>query len=947
MDTAVFLSKILSEEGLIVLAEFRGGSMKRHHFLPNFDEASRRVKALNDSGAEVYHGCATYKSDEGRKQANVARVKSFWVDIDVGKPDSYQTRNEAKDALGELCKALEIHLPYIVSSGAGLHCYWVFDAAVSGDVWKAGAQLFRQVLDDFKFKHDPSRTTDQASILRPVGSTWRKVGEKPVKILFESVTQPFGWYTVKFNKYLGSAEVPLAPPSRKYFDILPVEKLGRVAEYPPSSAIEVANKCGQLARMRDFKGAVSEPEWRNAIGVIKHTVEGEELAHEWSKGDPRYDYKQTQDKIDRWETGPTTCEQFERTFAHICNSCSFKGKVTSPIQLGYVETKEVPEALTQPENIDASVIDYSAMFPRGFRWDEESKRMLRLVKNKDGVPEWIAFADSFFHPTTRIRLPDNTWAQRIRMQVSKGRWREFEMPTKFLSNADQIRAQLAAHEIVIHPKMGQHAIDYTHQWLEQYKALSIETQMFKEFGWHMDGTAFLIGDNLITQAAESKVILSEGISLNLRKLTGEGYKGSDKEWARIFNYIYNRPGAEAYQFTAMGLLAAPLVGILGVKDWHGIPIALTGASSQGKSAVGAAACSAYGVPEAFFLAGANATAASFDPHIGTLHNLPVVFDEVTGREAEVVSKKLYSVSTGESRDRATNTGKASDVKFTWNTISLITGNTNLMDSLARLDLNQADASQVRVFEYIMPPDALKTVFPNVDAQTLIFDDLGTKHYGSVGRVAIREMMRQRQHLCSEFEKYRKLFGQKSSTYDPKERFYVDLIATAYVGAKLFRELGYLEFDIANVKDWALDHMIYMRSARTENLATPEDRLAQFLATLYGNIMVTKYTNQGLEAPMEAFPIRGEIKARMATSERKFYVSYAAFEAWCYENKTHSASFRKELTAQGFIVPDIDRISLTKNTSFPSSRQRVIAFDYDKVIMSETGKSFANKVVSIK
>ena len=575
------------------------------------------------------------------------------------------------------------------------------------------------------------------------------------------------------------------------------------------------------------------------------------------------------------------------------------------------------------------------------------KMMQRLVKDKDGVPDWISFSDTLFFPTTRIRLDDQTWAQRIRMEVSTGRWREFEMPTKYLSNSEQIRAQLAAYEIVIHPRMGQHAIDYTSSWLNQYKELAIETQQYKEYGWQHDDTAFLIGDNLISAKNESKVILNKEISLTLRKLTGTGYVGNDREWARIFNHIYDRPGAEAYQFTAMGLLSAPLVGLLKVNDWHGIPIALTGASAQGKSAVGLAACSAYGVPESFFLAGANATPASFDPHIGTLHHLPVVFDEVTGHEAMVISKKLYSISTGESRDRATNTGKASDVKFTWDTISLITGNTNINDSLARIDFNQAEASQVRVFEYIMPPNTLQNVFAGVDAQTLITNDLSTKHYGAVGRVAIREMMHQRQNLRVEFDKYRKIFGQKSDSYDPKERFYVDLIATSFVGAKMFKELGYLDFNLEHVKDWALDHMVSMRSTRAENQSVPEDRLAQMILSLYGCILVTKTTNQSLEAPMDAFPIRGEIKARMATVERKFHVSWYAFEAWCMENKIHPATLRKELTTQNFILDDTERMSLTKNTSIPSSRQRVISFNYDKIILSEFGKDVSAKVVNIK
>ncbi len=345
-DTAVFLSKILSDEGLIVLAEFRGGAMKRHHFFPNYELGAAKVHALDASGAEVYHGCAAYKSDEGRKQSNVARVKSFFLDIDIGKADGYQTRNEAKDALSALCTTIGFHAPMIVSSGKGLHCYWLFEAAVSGEVWKAGALAFRKVLDSLNFKHDPARTTDQASILRPVGSTWRKNGEKPVKLLLDSEPKPFGWYTTKLSEYIGVAEIPLAPIAKKHFDIFPVEKLGGKAEYPPSSAIQVANSCAQLARMRDFKGAVSEPEWHNALGVIKHSVEGDELAHLWSEGDPRYDYDATQQKIDRWETGPTTCDTFERTAPSLCAGCQFKGKIKSPIQLGYETCSDITYTTT-------------------------------------------------------------------------------------------------------------------------------------------------------------------------------------------------------------------------------------------------------------------------------------------------------------------------------------------------------------------------------------------------------------------------------------------------------------------------------------------------------------------------------------------------------------------------------------------------------------------------
>lgn len=124
------------------------------------------------------------------------------------------------------------------------------------------------------------------------------------------------------------------------------ERLGGSSEFPPASAHEVANECAQVARMRDARGAIPEPEWRNNIGVIKHCVEGNALCHDWSKGDPRYDYYETQKKIDNWMTGPTKCETFAKENG-LCRGCKHQGDITSPIELG---TKNAQDGLSEPDS---------------------------------------------------------------------------------------------------------------------------------------------------------------------------------------------------------------------------------------------------------------------------------------------------------------------------------------------------------------------------------------------------------------------------------------------------------------------------------------------------------------------------------------------------------------------------------------------------------------------
>lgn len=349
------------------------------------------------------------------------------------------------------------------------------------------------------------------------------------------------------------------------------------------------------------------------------------------------------------------------------------------------------------------------------------------------------------------------------------------------------------------------------------------------------------------------------------------------------------------------------------------------------------------------LEGANATVNAIDPFLGVMHNLPCIVDEMTGREADMLSSKLYAFASGEGKSRATISGKASDVLFKWNTISLITGNTNITETLRALPKERSEAGQLRVFEVLLEHDLLKKVFDGVDGPTLIMENLGKRNYGIVGREALRYMMANRADIVEDFHKIRNVLGRDSGDYEANERFFIDLIATAYVGAKVYRELGIIKFNIEVARDWAISHVKTLRGVRSSNSYTAEDRLGQFLASLNGHILVTKTIGAGgvNETAMESFPVKGEVKARMAIVSRQLIVSHKAFEDWCFVQKVQVGWLRTELEGQGFIVPETTRFYITKGTTIPSTRQRAIEFVYDKVQGTEVVKDVNSKVVNIK
>ncbi|WP_375599625.1 primase-helicase family protein [Devosia sp. Naph2] len=81
--------------------------------------------------------------------------------------------------------------------------------------------------------------------------------------------------------------------------------------------------------------ALSEPEWYALGTIIERCEGGEEIFHEISATDPRYDERETAEKLGR-ATGPRTCAIISSDGFEGCNECAFHkgGTLTTPLMLG-------------------------------------------------------------------------------------------------------------------------------------------------------------------------------------------------------------------------------------------------------------------------------------------------------------------------------------------------------------------------------------------------------------------------------------------------------------------------------------------------------------------------------------------------------------------------------------------------------------------------------------
>jgi putative DNA primase/helicase len=147
------------------------------NFTHEFSESVERLHAdimRNDvCGRQVYHACASFTSKTNRTQENVAYLKAFWFDADVGPGKPYAIRQDALDALWEFCQKVNAPVPLVIASGSGIQGYWALEEAIDPATWQLYADALSQAFRKDGFKAD-ALSANSACVLRTPGTHHRK-----------------------------------------------------------------------------------------------------------------------------------------------------------------------------------------------------------------------------------------------------------------------------------------------------------------------------------------------------------------------------------------------------------------------------------------------------------------------------------------------------------------------------------------------------------------------------------------------------------------------------------------------------------------------------------------------------------------------------------------------------------------------------------------------------
>lgn len=961
MNTLEFFQATLPAEGTYFLALFRPGSKAPAHkafdSLEAMAEAVAKIEQANPTWS-IYHACASYnqpfievevKGEIKRKYRvgeNWNKAKSFWCDIDCGEDKAsegkgYATKKEAATAIVNFCTKSGFPRPMFVDSGNGIHCYWPLSKAIPADAWVRIASALKALFAHHGLLVDPSRTADFASILRPVGSFHKKGAPKEVvckQLAIENDPREFAGLVKNLVTGI-KVDLPRPAISQEMLDAN-ADILGHVSSNVsiPVSAIKIAEKCSQVAEMRDLRGDVDHEHWRGVLGIIKHCVEGEELAQEWSNGYSGYSEQETHDKFESWNTAPATCEFFKKCNPTGCQGCEYNGKINTPMVLGRIVVKqeaEVVEAIVDGEAMEVQIPD----FPNGYRHD--NGMLIRAMKDKDNIVHEVTVSPNLFYPLYRIRKEDGTYSLKLRVHLPNQKTREVEIDTACLASPQELAKALCRYEIT-----GSNAKDsnlhmnaYMKDFLEKLKREADEVNTMTTYGWSPNLDSFLLGDRLYHSDGTIRKVFVGGSAKRL--LPAFTMKGTVEGYSSAISHIYNRPGMEPMQYVLMaafGSILTPLVD----SQYKGLIMSIAGSdTAKGKTTVCLNGLYAFGDAQELKIAAGEKT-ATVNGQFGmmsTLQNVPMLLDEMTHVKPEVVSTLSMLVTNGKGKLREqvrnNNVELAAIKDFALSLYA--TSNEGLHGKIAEAQGN-SQAEAVRVIEINIDRYPETKIDPEKEDIEPVRRSI-ERNVGVAGDKFIRYVVTHTDEIAIKIAKNVSMLSKHITASD--YRFWRWHAAATLTALEITNELGITHFSYEKLSAFVIELFISMgTSVSQQNKITPDEALNKIISSLHDRIIVTsEYRDSRDGRGPEYANVRGEPAGRYINGNinskdqflaGKLFICNKEFIAACKPLRVDPVVVLRYATNVGVLVPYEKKFTLGRGTNVKTGNTNVVCIDQLKL-----------------
>ena len=922
MATIDLLQSVLPPEGdgyYCIVGLVQDESRPKQTFHQTLADVTTKIDELLQAKYDVYFACSKYVDPtQGRIQKNGDRIKAFWLDIDCGVDKAATGKGYVDQVTGlaelkKFCKAIRMPLPCVVNSGRGIHAYWLLTETITRLQWKPVAERLKALCDEHEFLGDPSRTADNASILRvPETLNFKQDPPLPVEIL--KMQAPLVYEELK--QVLGTLIAPDWMP-RQLNEMTRALMGNKQSRFKTIMLKTMDGKgCAQLAQIATEQDSIEEPLWRAGLSVAHACVDADEAIHKISRLHPDYDPTTTERKANQTK-GPYTCQTFEKLNPSACAECPNKGKISSPIQLGsevvVAEESTIVETTEDGKKEVFDIPQYPFPYFRG-----KNGGVYVEVRDDDGGKDAVNIYEHDLYIVKRLHDPAKGESIWMRLHLPKDGMREFSMSAMDVMSTDKLRDTLGYHGVYGPKKQMESIMSYIITSAKNLQHKSEVEIMRTQFGWADKDSKFIIGEQEVSadKVAYSPPSSATGSLAEWLKPTGDY-----EEWKKSV-HIYNEPGFEPHAFGFFTAFGAPLLKHLNLKG--AIINLINNTSGTGKSTILKMCNSVWGHPEELMLQWKD-TMNSMIHRLGVMNNLPVTIDEITKLSGDHFSDLAYSISQGRGKNRMKQHENAERSNTTkWGTMALCSSNASFYDKLSSLKATP-DGEFMRLLEYRIDLTGTLTK----EEADVIFNRL----YDNYGHAGVQYA----QYLVGNLETALDAVMQIQQKLDKaigltsRERFWSAIIACNIAGALIAKDLGIINFDIKRVFDWIVKEVKVMRNEiKAPATISTASVINEFMNEHRGAVLVINGEADG-RTGMEQLPMVepkfNDLYIRMEPDTKKMFINAKQLRAYCSEQQITLKDTLKTLEIDKAYLGLVKK-RLAKGTKISSGPVDVYVFNMD-------------------
>jgi hypothetical protein len=867
---------------------------------------------------------------EVRTQSNTLAAKAFFFDLDVGvsepdKPPKFETREEALTALKDFCGATLLPKPLIVSSGGGFHVYWIMHDDLLTEFWKPIAHKLKKLAQHHGLKLDPSRTTDNASVLRVAGTFNLKKSGQPREV--KTLTPPCIMTAPAFEKLIDNAliraNVPLTTPTT--VTSLPASSdfnnIGaKTFDGPPVDIKSLLGACGQLLRVAKLGGRVSEPEWYAALSSVRLVENGQKYIHKISEKHPDYDPAATDAKAQQLEDkgiGPTGCDKWHDLHPSVCEKCPLYGSVKSPLAAARKRPASLPAPLVSAYSASGVPIQVEMTPAEPFGFQRAKEGLMIHTTNKKGDAIDVKFYDHDFYPVRRVvnsqmETEDQVW----RVHLPRVKPHEFIVPSPALYDHRKLAVVLANNGIYPKVENFPHMQEYMVAYISKLQALVDAESQHNHLGWTDDHTKFIMPDRVMLPDGSSKqVSLSRGAQISTKFVKR---KGTIEDQVALLNF-YSHKNYLPHQFYILCGLAAPLFYMTG---HHGVIVNATGDPGASKSSALYTAASFWGQTEQYAINGTNngATMKGRNERISTLANLPICVDEITNMKPEDAIDMAMSITQPGHRIRLKQDGTEQAGSEGYKaTIMMCTANSSLHTVLSTKNVG-GTAGSMRVFEIMFRKTSVHKKHEADD----YLQEL-RQNYGWIGERFMEAVIINRPAIEKRVRAVMKRVDL-AANITSGERFWSALVAVALVAGEIATRLGLLPFVVQDIEQWVLQTQIpHMRGVVRDEYSSPVAILADYMGKINSQVLVIQSTQvrNGQTISLAAQMPHGALLARQEQDTKLMYINKADFKKHCVSIGANDRQILEDL-----YVPRLDANGVSRRIVVNRHARKVLGSGTD-------------------